>query len=277
MRKEEITFPPMKGNYWLADDPVKTHFINALQATFPEGERFFIEAARDAKEIINDQGNMDKDLAEDFKLFISQEGIHSVKHEQWNKALIDSGYVKIRKYDEILRKLKRWFRIHFTAKARIAMTAGVEHYTASLAWLFMYVEPSMLREAEPPFNKILLYHAMEEVEHKAVCFDLYNSLYGGYFTRIFWFTLMSLDIAVHVYIRFRHLMKEDGLWNREYRKESLHFFFGKERLLRKMWPQIKKYYRPSFHPWEKDERRDFEKEFGSLREKLGIEPFEGLQ
>ena len=38
-----------RQQYWLANDPVLTHFFNALQATFPEGERFFIDSARDVR------------------------------------------------------------------------------------------------------------------------------------------------------------------------------------------------------------------------------------
>ena len=32
--------------YWFDDDPVLTHFMNVLSVTFPDGERFFVDAVR---------------------------------------------------------------------------------------------------------------------------------------------------------------------------------------------------------------------------------------
>ncbi len=43
----------MRSNrYWHGNDPVTTHFFNGLQALFPEGERFFMDAARDVRDQI---------------------------------------------------------------------------------------------------------------------------------------------------------------------------------------------------------------------------------
>ena len=40
------------NRYWHGNDPVTTHFFNALQALFPDGERFFMDSARDVRDEI---------------------------------------------------------------------------------------------------------------------------------------------------------------------------------------------------------------------------------
>ena len=57
--------------YWLDNDPVKTHFFNALQSAFPEGERMFIDSARDVRDRYGDK--LSEELKEQIKLFIKQE------------------------------------------------------------------------------------------------------------------------------------------------------------------------------------------------------------
>ena len=41
-----------QNRYWHGGDPVVTHFFNALQAMFPEGERFFMDSARDVRDML---------------------------------------------------------------------------------------------------------------------------------------------------------------------------------------------------------------------------------
>ncbi len=55
-------------------DPVATAFYNALSATFPKGEGFFVEAVRNSRE-----GAAEK-LADEIKAFTTQEAIHSREH-----------------------------------------------------------------------------------------------------------------------------------------------------------------------------------------------------
>src|SRR5699024_453303 len=75
--------PAMQENrYWLGNDPVLTHFVNALQSIFPEGERMFIDAARDVAEKVGED-NLPPQLRADLKAFIRQEGWHGKQHNGW--------------------------------------------------------------------------------------------------------------------------------------------------------------------------------------------------
>src|SRR4028118_468835 len=72
--------------WWMGGDPVATAFYNALSATFPKGEAFFVESVRAFRE-----GAPDK-LAQEIKAFTTQEVMHSREHVQFNKKAVDAGY-----------------------------------------------------------------------------------------------------------------------------------------------------------------------------------------
>ena len=171
-----------KNPYWHSDDPIITHFFNALQATFPEGERFFIDSARDTRDSLA-QGVLPEKLKEDIKTFIRQEAYHGREHDLWCEALDALGYQEMENFDKELRDMRHWSRKHLSPLVRLSMTAASEHFTASIASIFLYQRPDLLENASEPFRSLLLYHALEEVEHKAVCYDLYNHPGGGYWLR----------------------------------------------------------------------------------------------
>ena len=172
-----------------------------------------------------------------------------------------------------MHRMDLWFRKHIPAIWRIAVTAAAEHYTASIAYLFTDVNPDFLRKSAAPFNNLLLYHAMEEIEHKSVCFDLSQKLSRSYFMRIFGFVFISLDLAVSIYTRMRYLLRKDGLGGWMTTAKIWRFLLGRKGLIKGLFPKLIQYLRPSFHPWMTDERNGVERIFGSIMKKNHIEPF----
>ena len=63
-----------------------TALYNALSATFPVGEAFFVESVRAFRD------GADPKLAEDIKNFTTQEVVHSREHLAFNRRAADSGY-----------------------------------------------------------------------------------------------------------------------------------------------------------------------------------------
>ncbi|MDX1692566.1 MAG: metal-dependent hydrolase [Ketobacteraceae bacterium] len=258
-----------KHRYWHGDDPVVTHFFNALQATFPEGERFFIEAARDTRDQMPESALPEK-LREDIRQFIRQEAFHGREHEAWCEALADLGYERMPEYDEELRELRKWSRKNISPLARLSMTAASEHFTASIASIFLHQRPDLLENAAEPFRSLLLYHALEEVEHKAVCYDLYHHAGGSYRLRQVGLVLGLMDIMRQVRKRHIYLLKADGLWNRRNRRKARQLVWGPRGLIWSLLPKTLNYLRPGFHPWETDERPALQQRFGHYLEAAGI-------
>jgi predicted metal-dependent hydrolase len=261
------------NRYWCNNDPVATHFMNALQSTFPEGELFFIQAAVDAARILRQHGSIGSQLEQDLRSFQQQEALHSQQHRLWTKALVEMGYEKLAPENDRMHKMDVWFRKHIPAIWRLAVTAAAEHYTASIAYLFTHVNQDFLMKSTAPFNTLLLYHAMEEIEHKSVCFDISQMLSRSYLMRMFGFAFITLDLAVNIYARMRYLLKRDGLWGWKNSVKTWRYFLGKGGLIRGLFPRLIQYLRPSFHPWMTDERKGIERIFGNLLVRNHIEPF----
>ena len=93
------------------------------------------------------------------------------------------------------------------------------------------------------------WHAIEEIEHKAVAFDVYKYAKGSYWLRVQsmlenggWFAyLLSKNI---LYI----LKKEKKLYSLKTWWEALVFLLGKPGILRKTILPYLNYFRPNFHP-----------------------------
>ncbi len=261
------------NRYWFNNDPIGTHFMNALQSTFPEGELFFVQAAVDSARTLRQHRSIDSQMEQDLKSFQQQEALHSQQHRLWTEALIQMGYEKLASEDNRMHRMDLWFRKHIPAIWRIVVTAAAEHYTASIAYLFTDVNPDLLRKSAAPFNNLLLYHAMEEIEHKSVCFDLSQKLSRSYFMRIFGFVFISLDLAISIYTRMRYLLRKDGLGGWMTTAKIWRFLLGRKGLIKGLFPRLIQYLRPSFHPWMTDERKGIERIFGSIMKKNHIDPF----
>src|SRR5919206_5135181 len=76
----------VQERWWLGGDPVATAFYNALSATFPKGEAYFVESVRLFRE-----GAPEK-LEREIKAFVTQEVMHSREHVQFNKRALEVGY-----------------------------------------------------------------------------------------------------------------------------------------------------------------------------------------
>ena len=74
------------SRWWMDGDAVATAFYNALSATFPKGEGFFVESVRKFRE-----GAPSK-LEAEIKAFVTQEVMHSREHVQFNKRALEEGF-----------------------------------------------------------------------------------------------------------------------------------------------------------------------------------------
>src|ERR1041385_4443270 len=115
--------PPSR--WWLAGDPIATAFFNALSASFPQGERFFMDAVRPYRDVA------DPKLREQIAAFLAQEAVHSREHLVFNKNVGEHGY-DFAPIDNYLKS-----RFDFGRKLpllnQLCATIALEHFTAILA------------------------------------------------------------------------------------------------------------------------------------------------
>src|SRR5690606_11646554 len=70
--------------YWMSGSAGLTHFITALSALFPAGEKFFIDSVRAVRQhpAIKDNEALQKEIS----AFIGQEAMHTQEHVGFNAS-----------------------------------------------------------------------------------------------------------------------------------------------------------------------------------------------
>ena len=180
-KPRRVRFPmptSTKRQHFVDGDLVMSHFIAVLSATFPEGEDFFIRSVRNFQSSIDDP-----QLETAVKGFIGQEATHRHQHRLLNERLQVMGYPTARIDRHVARLIKRLER-RFSPEMRLSMTSALEHYTATLAEIILTSEDAQKLIGQTEVRPILLWHAFEESEHKAVAFDVYQLIGGTERTRV---------------------------------------------------------------------------------------------
>ena len=234
--------------YWMDNDPFKTRFFDAMSTLFPQGEKFFITSVREFKDEVTDP-----QLQQEVRDFTRQEAQHSMIHRQFNDRLAAQG-VDI---DYINRELEQHFfeRLpKFTSRyQRLAATAALEHLTAMMCTCF-FERRELLETSDPRVRAMYAWHAIEEVEHKAVAYDvLTKAAKVSYPRRVLSMLIVTFGFPFTVATIMNHMFKVDGFSFLERMKlwaKGLWWFYKPGGLFPPTLGYYFAYYKPGFHPWK---------------------------
>lgn len=232
--------------YWMAGDAFMTRVFDAVQSTFPDGERYFISSVRAFRDRITDPK-----LLAAVKDFTLQEGQHGQVHARYNDRLRRQG-INIDAFTRHTRETTdRRLKVR-SPEYNIAMTAALEHFTAMMADLF-FAEQAMMEGADARVRAMFAWHAIEEMEHKAVAFDVMQQVAGvGYATRVAAMTHASLMFSLYTVVSPWFILGMDGYSKTErvrlYAKRLGWMLGPRKGILPRLLPMLASYYRPGFHP-----------------------------
>ncbi len=234
--------------HWLGGDAFKTRLFDAMSTLFPVGERFFITCVRDYKDQVTDPA-----LRAHIKDFTRQEGQHGIVHTQYNDRLTAQGV----RVDLILkgqeRRLFGILRKHLSREFTLGVTAAAEHITAIMADAFVE-RPEVLEGADERIRAVYVWHAMEEMEHKAVAYDVLTKVaQASYRTRVLSMLLVTFLFPVNVFRIMAHMLKVDGYtrWQRtRLWAKGLWWLYKPGGVFLPLAGRYFAYLKPSFHPWD---------------------------
>ncbi len=236
------------AGYWFRGKKFPTRFCDALSLFFPEGERFFVESVHHFKDHIQDPA-----LRAAVDDFIAQEAAHGRAHRSFNGALRDEGLPVTVELEARAKALLDLGRRILSAEGQLAVTCALEHYTAILAEQLLR-EPFIRDQMAPDVRALWIWHALEETEHKAVAFDVYQAVDGSYARRVAVMLLTSACfIGMTAYAHTR-LMRADAAQPTEWADvlQGLNFMWGRPGMMRRLIPAYLEYFKPSFHPDDRD-------------------------
>jgi predicted metal-dependent hydrolase len=182
VRARRIRFSYPAGSlprHYVDGDLVMSHVVAHLSALFPEGEDFFVRSVRRFANQITDA-----ELKSRVQGFIGQEITHGREHRMLNQRLQQMGY-PTRRIDRMTRRDFQRFERLLSPLTCLAITAAFEHFTAVLAETLLSDERAQTLLGSTEVGSMLLWHAIEESEHRSVAFDVYRSA-GGTETRRVW-------------------------------------------------------------------------------------------
>jgi uncharacterized protein len=171
----------MEFDSWLDDVPkhfarngdiVMSHVLTVLSSVFPDGEDYFVRSVEAVRDRIEEPR-----LREDVGGFIGQESMHGREHRALNERLGELGY-PTRAIGAYVRGLTTFRERLQSERANLAVTAGLEHYTATLAETLLTDPQARAEVGHDGVRHLLVWHALEEAEHKAVAFDVYQHVGG---------------------------------------------------------------------------------------------------
>lgn len=236
---------PMKRHF-VEGDIVLSHLTALLSAIFPPGEEGFIRSVRRFADHVTDPV-----LKKRVAGFIGQESVHGQEHRRLNEQLVAMGYPMVRlfMFDHDSRRHQLIVRgeNRLPGYLHLAGTAAAEHYTATLAQRMLSDEMQAI-PGDPEVRQLLNWHAIEELEHKSVAFDVYRAVGGPEWIRI---SVMAvayvLTIPVATVAVMLSIMTDRSGWHPiTVWRQTIGVFRGP--LLKGVMADLRKYMRPGFHP-----------------------------
>ena len=231
--------------HWFAGNPVATQIANGVNMLFPQGERFFVRSVKHYLDRIDSP-----ELRAQIKGFFGQEGRHAKAHDDYNQRLREQGY----RIDGFLRFYERVGNGILERLAppalRLAATAAAEHYTAIMAEGAFTRD--VLQTADPTMRDLLLWHAAEEIEHKAVAFDVLRQVNPSYALRMAGLAYATITLSAFWILGTATLLRQDRLSLRELRAELRRLRADDPIFQRVFVRGIREYTRRDFHPSHHD-------------------------
>lgn len=213
LHAREVTFDwtglPLR---WIPNEPFASHMLNVLHILLPEGERWFVKVFAEALPLIQDDR-----LREDVLGFIGQEGMHAAAHQGVQDYFAEQGLDTAEYVADLEHLFQRLLgdRDLTGDKAeewlieRLAVVAAVEHVTAFLGNWILNSPGLDVAGADPRMLDLLRWHGAEEVEHRAVAFDVYRHVDGRYVRRVRTYAVAATALC-YLWVRgVRFLLERD--------------------------------------------------------------------
>ena len=237
--------------WWHGGNPYASALYNALSATFPLGEAYFVESVRKFRD------GAPEPLASEIRAFTTQEVIHSREHLAFNRRAADAGYdlkpLETRVAERLALTRER------APIVSLAATMALEHFTAILAHELL-ADPRHLAGADQATADLWRWHATEEIEHKGVAYDTWLHATKAWPKRKRWevkakvMMLVTRNFIVDRTAGALELLRQDGITGLRAWANLLWYMWIRPGMIRKIFAAWVSFFLPGFHPWNEDDR-----------------------
>lgn len=248
-RHMRFEYPADANRFCFYDgNPLASSLFAVFSGIFPPGERFFVESVRRFREGLGD-ARLDAQVSG----FIGQEAIHGREHEQLNAWLAARGY-DMATTDRLIR-FGLGLLEKLPASQQLACTALMEHFTAELAeeWL---TNREFRGSADPRMLQLWSWHALEELEHKAVAFDVHQRVSRHtHAERMRAVPLVAGALLPVIFAAWGwQVVKQGEAFNLKEHRRGWKALFGRGGFLTRVLNRIPPWFEHGHHPDDRDTR-----------------------
>jgi len=240
LRRMPFEYTPGADAHWNGNKPEFSQIVNSASMAMPYLEPYLIRSMREARPKISDPK-----LQHELDQYVFQEAQHYQQHRKYNDS-ISANYTCAKFIEERLaadyKKLERDKSLRFN----LAYAEGFESMALAIGHMLIEDRDYLFGDADSTVASLILWHFIEEIEHKNVAFDVFEHLYGSYFWRMVGLVYASGHIFWRTGQGYRSLLREDGLWNNlKSRKRHTRVLL---RIFRQLIPKWLRIWKPGYHP-----------------------------
>jgi hypothetical protein len=233
VRRAQFAYPDDLPAHWNPAKPEWSQVVNAASLLMPYLEPFLIEAIRDALPRITDPA-------------LREEAHHFKQHRRFNELLVAQGYDGIRDYEATLEAdYARFARVH-SPEMRLAYAAGFETMALAIGHMLIRMRRHFFAGADPAVSSLVLWHFVEELEHKHAAFDVYQHVVGRWGLRVYGLAFTMFHTLRRTRQAYVMLLRRDGLWGT--RRTRLRLTLLMTRIFGYLLPWILESLLPWHHP-----------------------------
>jgi predicted metal-dependent hydrolase len=179
--------------------------VNGASLAMPYLEPFLIKTVTEALRQVDDPA-----LKADVRAFIGQEGVHYKNHRGYNEILKLS-YPELAEVEAEMEADYRRFQKR-SLKWRLAYTAGFETMTMGITEWLIRQRGDLFAGSDASVASLVLWHMVEETEHKNVAYDLYQHLYGDWAGKAWGLLCGTFHVAWCSRKGYKRMLQRDGRW-----------------------------------------------------------------
>ena len=241
VRQVEFAYPAAMRGHWNPGKPEFSHIVNAGSLAMPYLEPYLIKTMRAARPLVRDAT-----LQADLDSYIRQEATHYKQHRVFNDELKARGYRAIEAIEARLAREYAELESTRSLEFNLAYAEGFESMALAVGEMLIEDREYLFGNSESGVASLVLWHFVEEIEHKNVAFDVFEHVHGNYFRRVHGLLYAMTHIFLLTRGNYQALLKEDGLWHNWRSRVTLLLLIG--RIFRKLTPKLLRILVPGYNP-----------------------------
>jgi predicted metal-dependent hydrolase len=207
VRKMPFQFPDDIDPHWNSNRREWSHMVSGASLAMPFLEPYLIRTMRKALDKIESAA-----LKKEVKLYMGQEAQHYQQHRKFNDTLIEKGYPGLRDIEAQMKEEFAYFENNRSLKFNLAYACGFESMALGMGHWLVRDREYLFGGSDTRVASLILWHFVEEIEHKNVAFDAYQAVYGNYFYRVYGTIFATLHVMKLSKKAYQSMLKKDGLW-----------------------------------------------------------------